>query len=50
MVCEGPCLEHCYRNIVNNEWLYLLVGILIGYIIKKYLNQEKEQQELISDI
>ena len=30
MACEGPCLEHCYKN--NNLYVYFVLGILFGFI------------------
>ncbi len=47
--CTGPCLEHCYLNSTNNQvYLYLLVGIIIGFLFStviktKFLNIENKK-------
>lgn len=37
MKCKGPCLPHCYNK---NKILFLLIGIILGIVIRKeYLEQ-----------
>ena len=43
MSCSGPCLEHCYSK---NNTLYLLIGIIIGIIINKWINYKKSMNTI----
>ena len=37
MVCNGPCLEHCYNS--NNKFIYgFILGILLYHI---FMNRPK---------
>jgi len=40
--CSGPCLEHCYST---NKMLYLLVGIIIGFLLYKFILQQQQHQQ-----
>ena len=33
----GPCLSHCY----NSKYLYLIIGIVIGLFIYKFIERKK---------
>ncbi len=42
--CSGPCLEHCYST--NNQiYLYLLVGIIIGFLFSTIIKTKLLDKE-----
>lgn len=37
---SGPCLKHCYAK---NNMLLLFCGVIVGYVVTKYLEKNNKK-------